>query len=66
MGELDMTKRIIEHKHTLDIKLTIILAVIAIGICANAFIPAFTIKDALADWIDGSMSITVSGGLSVY
>ena len=52
-------KRVIEHKHKLDIKLTIILALFAIGICANAFVPAFDIKEALAATqnISGTISV---------
>ena len=45
-------KRVIEHKHKLDIKLTIILALLAIGVLAHAFAPAFEIKDALAAYMD--------------
>ena len=52
-------KRVIEHKHTLDIKLTIILALFAIGVCANAFVPAFEIKDALASFM------SIGGGIDV-
>ena len=57
-------KRVIEHKHKLDIKLTIILALFAIGICANAFVPAFEIKDAMAEIIGGELRIIHSGCIS--
>ncbi len=58
-------KRVIEHKHKLDIKLTIILTLFAIGIRANAFVPAFSIKDALADYMSlaGNLNVSVSGML---
>ena len=52
-------KRVIEHKHKLDIKLTIILALFAIGVCANAFVPAFEIKDALASFMSIGGALTV-------
>jgi len=60
-------KRVIEHKHTLDIKLTIILALIAIGICANAFMPAFEIKDAFAALRQGDhLNVKISGSIVAH
>jgi len=43
-----MTKRVIEHEIKLQKSVIVILAVLAIGVCANAFAPAFEIKNALA------------------
>lgn len=45
-------KRVIEHKHTLDIKLTIILALFAIGILAHAFAPSFSVNESQASTRD--------------
>jgi hypothetical protein len=58
-------KRVIEHRHKLDIKLTIILALFAIGVCANAFVPAFEIKDAMAELFtpNGTLNINHSGSI---
>ena len=43
-----MTKRVIEHEIKLQKSVIVILAVLAIGVCANAFAPVFSIKDAHA------------------
>ena len=44
-----MTKRVIEHEIKLQKSVIVILAVLAIGVCANALAPAFDVKEALAD-----------------
>jgi hypothetical protein len=54
-----MTKRVIEHEIKLQKSVIVILAVLAIGVCANAFAPAFSIKDALA------AGTSISGYLTV-
>ena len=43
-----MTKRVIEHEIKLQKSVIVILAVLAIGVCANAFAPVFNIKNAHA------------------
>lgn len=43
-----MTKRIIEHEIKLEKSVKIILAVLAFGVLAHAFAPAFGIKEANA------------------
>ena len=43
-----MTKRVIEHEIKLQKSVIVILAVLAIGVCANAFAPAFGVKEAKA------------------
>jgi hypothetical protein len=58
-----MTKRVIEHEIKLQKSVIVILAVLAIGVCANAFAPAFSIKDALAQTVGGSISLHHSGSI---
>ena len=60
--EETMTKRVIEHEIKLQKSVIVILAVLAIGVFANAFAPAFSIKDALAQF-PSSLSVFVSGSL---
>ena len=43
-----MTEKTIKHEVKLQKSVIAILAVLAFGVCANAFGPAFSIKDALA------------------
>jgi len=59
--EADMTNRTIKHEIKLQKSVIIILGVLAIGVFANAFAPAFSIKDALAENISGSLSIYCTG-----
>ena len=49
-----MTKRVIEHEIKLQKPVIVILAVLAIGVCANALAPAFDVKEALSDDKSGS------------
>ena len=56
-----MTKRVIEHEIKLQKSVIVILAVLAIGVCANAFAPVFDIKDALAQNLGGTISLSHSG-----
>ena len=57
--EAAMTKRVIEHEIKLQKSVIAILAVLAIGVCANALAPAFDVKEALA------ASQSISGFLTV-
>ena len=43
-----MTQRVIKHEIKLQKSVIIILGVIAFGLCANAFVPSFNVKSALA------------------
>ena len=43
-----MTKRVIEHEIKLEKSVKAILAVLAFGVLAHAFAPAFSIKEASA------------------
>ena len=45
-----MTKRVVEHKIKLEKSLTIILGVLALGVFINAFTPAFSVREAFADF----------------
>jgi len=56
-----MTKRVIEHEIKLQKSVIVILAVLAIGVCANAFAPVFGVKDALAQSLGGMISLNHSG-----
>ena len=43
-----MTKRVIEHEIKLQKSVIVILAVLAIGVCANGFATVFDVKSAFA------------------
>jgi hypothetical protein len=58
--EATMTNRTIKHEVKLQKSVIVILAVLAIGVCANAFAPAFAIKEALA------AATSLSGAITVY
>ena len=44
-----MSARKITHEVKLQKSVVIILGALAFGVCANVFVPAFTIKDAVAE-----------------
>ena len=44
-----MTNRTIKHEVKLQKSVIVILAVLAIGVCANAFAPAFSVTEAMED-----------------
>jgi hypothetical protein len=58
--EATMSNRTIKHEVKLQPSVIIILGLLALGVCANAFAPVFTIKDALAG------SAITSGYLDIY
>ena len=45
-----MTKRVVEHKIKLEKSVKIILGVLALGVLLNAFAPAFSVREAFAEW----------------
>ena len=47
-----MTKRVIEHEIKLQKSVIVILAVLAIGVCANAFAPVFEYKGCVSTKFD--------------
>ena len=47
-----MTKRVVEHKIKLEKSVKIILGVLAFGVFLNAFAPAFSVREAFAEFID--------------
>ena len=56
-----MSEKTIKHEVKLQKSVIAILAVLAFGVCANAFGPSLSIKDALAQGLSGSISISHSG-----
>jgi hypothetical protein len=46
--EATMTNRTIKHEVKLQKSVIVILGILAVGVCANAFAPAFSSKDAMA------------------
>jgi hypothetical protein len=54
-----MTKRVVEHKIKLEKSVKIILGVLAFGVFLNAFAPAFSVREAYAQF---PSHITVSAG----
>ena len=61
-----MTQRTIEHSVKLETSVKIILAVLAIGVMANAFAPSFAVKDVLAELHGGEkFKVKLSGNLKV-
>ena len=59
-----MTDRKITHEVKLQKSVIVILAVLAIGVMANAFAPALNVKSALADWY-GSPNIYIKHSGSI-
>jgi hypothetical protein len=61
--EAPMTNRTIKHEVKLQKSVIIILGILAVGVFANAFAPAFAIKEAMASFqrIGGHLSITCNG-----
>ena len=47
--EATMSNRTIKHEIKLQKSVIILLGFLAFGVCANAFAPAFSIKDAMAE-----------------
>lgn len=58
-----MTKRIVKHEIKLETSVKIILAVLAIGVAANAFAPTFSIKEALALGYGDKIEVQLSGAI---
>ena len=52
--EATMTNRTIKHEIKLQKSVVVILGLLAIGVCANAFAPAFSIKEAMAQLSSGA------------
>ena len=52
-----MSDRKITHEVKLQKSVIIILAVLAVGVMANAFAPAFNVKDALAQGLGGEFKV---------
>ena len=44
-----MTERTVRHEVKLQRSVVVILGVLAFGVCANAFLPAFSVKEVSAD-----------------
>ena len=58
-----MTNRKVVHEVKLETSVKIILGVLAIGVCLNAFAPALSVKEALADHIkmpEGPFQVRIS------
>ena len=60
----------VKHEIKLEKSVKIILGVFAIGIFLNAFSSPianelFGVKDALAEYLSGDISVSLSGGVSV-
>ena len=54
-----MTKRVIEHEIKLQKSVIVVLGILAIGVFANAFTPAFSVKEALAQSLGGSLDLNL-------
>ena len=57
-----MSNRTIKHEVKLQPSVIIILGLLALGVCANAFAPAFSIKEAMAQF-PSNLSVTLSGSI---
>lgn len=57
-----MSDRKVVHEVRLQKSVIIILGILAIGVCANVFVPTFKVQDALANF-PSHMNISVRGGL---
>ena len=60
-----MNNRVVEHKIKLEKSVKIILAVLAVGVCLNAFAPAFDVRKAFAEGISGTITVRQSGVWSI-
>ena len=58
-----MSDRKITHEVKLQKSVIIILGVLAVGVMAHAFAPAFSIKPALAEILTGHISIEHMGSI---
>ena len=56
-----MTKRVIQHEVKLEKSVKIIFAALAFGVLAHAFVPAFSVRSAVAEAIKGTLSVSLSG-----
>tara|TARA_B100000315_G_scaffold218630_1_gene220058 strand:- start:137 stop:325 length:189 start_codon:yes stop_codon:yes gene_type:complete len=62
-----MTKRVVEHKITLEKSVKIILGVLAFGVFLNAFAPAFDVRKAFAGLSGGDrIKVVLSGSVGTY
>jgi hypothetical protein len=61
-----MKDRKITHEVKLQKSVIIILAVLAIGVMANAFAPALEVRPALAEYLKGGIEIQHSGHIQTY
>ena len=62
-----MKDRKITHEVKLQKSVIIILAVLAVGVMANAFAPAFSIKDAMAELSTyDTLKVKLSGAIRTY
>ena len=57
-----MSERKVIHEVKLQKSVVIILGVLAFGVCANVFVPAFKVEDAMANFPDARY-VTISGSL---
>jgi hypothetical protein len=61
-----MSDRKVVHEVRLQKSVIIILGILAIGVCANVFVPTFTVQDAFAELSYGDkLRIEHSGYVSV-
>ena len=62
-----MSNRTIKHEIKLQKSVIVILGAIAVGVCAHAFAPAFSVKDALAQLSYGDrLNVALSGSVRCY
>ena len=54
-----MTNRVIEHEIKLEKSVKVILGVLALGVLLNAFAPAFSVREAFAEYSRGSYGAPV-------
>lgn len=59
-----MTNRTIKLEIKLQKSVIVILGILAVGVFANAFAPAFSIKEALAQTLGGGVSLYHHGSIS--
>jgi uncharacterized membrane protein len=62
-----MTEKTIKHEIKLQKSVIIILGILAVGVFANAFAPAFSIKDAMAELNDhATVYVTLDGSVGIH
>jgi ribose 5-phosphate isomerase len=62
--EVDMSNRTVKHEIKLQKSVIVILGILSVGVFLNAFVPAFSINDAIANF-PGEIFLNHAGYINV-